>query len=152
MAIKEHRQKRILEIILQEAISTQAELVNRLRSDRIVVTQATVSRDINELRLVRLPMGKGRHRYAAAPATTESDVMDELRMRFREFVRDVDRGENIVVVRTAEGHATGVAYWIDRLTRDEIVGTLAGQDTILLVARTNKAAETLLEELNELMV
>jgi transcriptional regulator of arginine metabolism len=152
MASKEHRQKRILEIVSKEPISTQADLVDRLRNDRINVTQATVSRDINELRLVRLPVGKGRHRYAAAPTTSESDVLDELRLRFREFVHDVDRGENIVVVKTADGHATGVAYWIDRLARDEIVGTLAGQDTILLVSRTNKVAESLEHELAELLL
>ena len=152
MASKEHRQKRILEIVSKEPISTQADLVDRLRGDRINVTQATVSRDINELRLVRLPIGKGRHRYAAAPATSEADVLDELRLRFREFVHDVDRGENIVVVKTADGHATGVAYWIDRLARDEIVGTLAGQDTILLVSRTNKVAESLEGELAELLL
>lgn len=152
MASKEHRQKRILEIVSREPISTQADLVDRLRADRIDVTQATVSRDINELRLVRLPVGKGRHRYAAAPATSEADVLDELRLRFREFVHDVDRGENIVVVKTADGHATGVAYWIDRLARDEIVGTLAGQDTILLVSRTNKVAESLEGELSELLL
>lgn len=152
MASKEHRQKRILEIVSKEPISTQADLVDRLRADRIDVTQATVSRDINELRLVRLPVGKGRHRYAAAPASSEADVLDELRLRFREFVHDVDRGENIVVVKTADGHATGVAYWIDRLARDEIVGTLAGQDTILLVSRTNKVAESLEGELAELLL
>ena len=152
MLSKEQRQKRIQEIIARESISTQSELVDRLLSEQIHVTQATVSRDINELRLVRLPTGKGRHRYALAPLALESDVMDELRLRFREFVRDVDRGEHIVTVKTAEGHATGVAWVLDKLSRDDIVGTLAGQDTILVVARDVDAAVALEDEFHNLLV
>jgi transcriptional regulator of arginine metabolism len=149
---KEQRQRRIQEVIARESIGTQAELVERLRSERIQVTQATVSRDINELRLVRLPTGKGRHRYALAPLSLESDVRDELARRVREFVHDADRGENVVVLKTSEGHATGVAWVIDRLSRDEIVGTVAGQDTIMIVARTVAAAQTLEAEFQALLV
>ncbi|AFZ66800.1 arginine repressor [Deinococcus peraridilitoris] len=152
MISKEQRQKRIQEIIAKESVSTQAELVDRLRGEGVRVTQATVSRDINELRLVRLPIGKSKHRYSLAQVQTESDVLDELGRLFRNFVTDVDRGENLLIVKTAEGHATGVAYIIDKLRRDDIVGTLAGQDTILLVARTVEEGEALLEELHGLML
>lgn len=152
MLSKEQRQKRIQEIISRENISTQSELVDRLRSEGIRVTQATVSRDINELRLVRLPIGKSKHRYSLASVQTEMDVMDELGRLFRTFVTDVDRGENLLIVKTAEGHANGVAYVLDKLRRDDIVGTLAGQDTILLVARTTAEGEALLEELHGLML
>jgi transcriptional regulator of arginine metabolism len=149
---KEQRQRRIQEIVTREFISTQSELVDRLHRDKITVTQATVSRDINELRLVRLPIGKGKHRYSLAQVAMESDVMEELGRRFREFAHDVDRGENIVVVKTAEGHATGVAFLLDRLSRDDIVGTLAGQDTIMVVCRTGGDAERLLSELHDLLL
>ncbi len=152
MISKEQRQKRIQEIIAKENVSTQAELVDRLRAEGIRVTQATVSRDINELRLVRLPIGKSKHRYSLAQVQTETDVMDELGRLFRNFVTDVDRGENLLVVKTAEGHANGVAFFIDKLRRDDIVGTIAGQDTILLVARTVEEGEALLEELHGLML
>ncbi|PYE51134.1 arginine repressor [Deinococcus yavapaiensis] len=152
MLSKEQRQKRIQEIISRENISTQSELVDRLRAEGIRVTQATVSRDINELRLVRLPIGKSKHRYSLASVQTELDVMDELGRLFRTFVTDVDRGENLLIVKTAEGHANGVAYVLDKLRRDDIVGTLAGQDTILLVARTTSEGEALLEELHGLML
>ncbi|WP_027483788.1 arginine repressor [Deinococcus pimensis] len=152
MISKEQRQKRIQEIIAKENVSTQAELVERLRAEGIRVTQATVSRDINELRLVRLPIGKSKHRYSLAQVQTETDVMDELGRLFRSFVTDVDRGENLLIVKTAEGHASGVAFFIDKLRRDDIVGTLAGQDTILLVARTTAEGEALLEELHALMI
>lgn len=152
MSSKEQRQKRIQEIIAREHVSTQSELVERLLNERVRVTQATVSRDINELRIARIPDGKGRHRYSIAPLAMESDVLDELRRRFREFTRDIDRGENIIVVRTAEGHATGVAYLLDRLNRDDIVGTLAGQDTILIICRTTREATQLQEDLHEMIV
>ncbi len=147
MPSKELRHKKIQEIVAREEISTQAELVDRLRREGFNVTQATVSRDINELRLVRVPMGRGRHKYALAPIELEEDVLEELKHRFREFVRDVDRGENVLVVKTAEGHASGIALLIDKLRRDDIVGTLAGEDTILVVARTVEDAKKLLEEL-----
>lgn len=152
MISKEQRQKRIQEIIAKENVSTQAELVDRLRAEGIRVTQATVSRDINELRLVRLPIGKSKHRYSLAQVQTELDVMEELGRLFRSFVTDVDRGENLLIVKTAEGHATGVAFFIDKLRRDDIVGTIAGQDTILLVARTVQEGEALLEEFHALML
>ncbi|MBB6098814.1 transcriptional regulator of arginine metabolism [Deinobacterium chartae] len=152
MLTKEQRQKRIQEIVAKENVSTQSELVRRLNAEGIKVTQATVSRDINELRLVRLPIGKSKHRYSLAQVTSETDVADELRRLFRSFVRDVDRGENMIVIKTAEGHATGVAYLIDKLQRDDIVGTLAGQDTIIMVARSVAEGEALLEELHALML
>lgn len=152
MLSKEQRQRLIQDIITRESISTQAELVERLRADGIAVTQATVSRDINELRLVRLPVGKGRHRYALAHVQSELDLSDEIARLFQNFVHDIDHGENILVINTAEGHASGVALILDRLRRDDIVGTLAGENTILLVARTTSEAEALVEELHELMM
>lgn len=152
MISKDQRQKRIQEIIARENISTQAELVERLRAEGVRVTQATVSRDINELRLVRLPIGKSKHRYSLAQVRSETDVMDELGRLFRNFVSDIDRGENILILKTAEGHASGVAYLLDKLRRDDVVGTLAGQDTILLIARTVAEGEALLEELHGLML
>ncbi len=146
MPNKEKRHKKIQEIVSKEEISTQADLVERLREEGYAVTQATVSRDINELRLVRVPLGRGKHKYALAPIQLEEDVAREVAHRFREFVKDVDRGENILVVRTADGHASGIALLIDKLQRDDVVGTLAGEDTILVVARTSGDAENLCQD------
>jgi transcriptional regulator of arginine metabolism len=152
MLTKELRQKRIQDLVSREFISTQAELVDRLTGEGVTVTQATVSRDISELRLVRLPVGKGKHRYALAPYTLASDAMEELRLRFREFVRDVDRGENTVVLKTKDGHAIGIALVMDKLSRDDIVGTIAGQDTIFITARSVGEAIILVEEFTDFMV
>lgn len=149
---KEQRQKRIQDIIARDSVSTQGELVERLQAEGIRVTQATVSRDINELRLVRLPVGKGRHRYALAQYGAHANVEEQLTRLFQNFVQDVDRGENLLVIRTAEGHASGVALLLDRWQRDDIVGTIAGEDTIFVVARTTTEGEALMEELNALML
>lgn len=148
---KEQRQRRIQEIISSEIISTQSDLVKRLIDENIEVTQATVSRDINELRLVRLPIGKGRHRYTLTSIAVQKDTMDELRRRFREFVHSIDYGNNLVIIRTEEGHANGVAYLVDKLKRGDMVGTLAGQDTILLVMRTNEDAGRIVDDFREFL-
>ena len=152
MASKEERQRRIQEIVLAEEIATQADLVDRLRKEGFYVTQATISRDINDLRMMRVPLGKGRHRYAIGSYEVKEDVLEELKERFEEFVRDIDRGENILMIRTAEGHASGIALLVDKLGWDEIVGTLAGEDTIMVVARTIIDAEKLVETFADYMI
>ncbi|MGQ9511310.1 MAG: arginine repressor [Thermaceae bacterium] len=149
---KVERQRAIQEIVSKEEVSTQKELVEKLRARGFNVTQATVSRDIAELHLVRVSLGKGRHKYALANPELPEDVLEVLKKRFKEFVKDVDRGGNILVVKTAEGHASGIALLIDRLKRDEIVGTLAGEDTILVVARSEEGAKALEEEFGGFMV
>jgi len=148
---KEKRHRAIQEIITRESMSTQAELVDRLHKMGFDVTQATVSRDISEMRLVRVPLGRGKHKYALAHLELAEDVMSELKRIFRTFVHDVDRGENILVLKVSEGHASGIALLIDRLRRDDIVGTLAGEDTIMLVGRTVNVATALQEELEDLL-
>jgi len=152
MPNKELRHKKIQEIVAKEEISTQAELVKRLREEGFNVTQATVSRDISELRLVRVPLGKGKHKYALAPIELEEDVEAELKRQFKEFVHDIDRGGNIIVLRTALGHAAGIALLIDKLKNDDLVGTLAGEDTILVVARGEPEAERLQSYFEEMLV
>lgn len=151
MPSKEYRQRLIEELVENEFISTQAEIAEHLAQRGIKVTQATISRDVNELRLVRLPAGNGQHRYRSTPLAAQEDVVGELSQRFKLFVRDLDRGDNIIVVTTDEGHASGIAYVIDKLDRDEIVGTLAGQNTILVIARSTAQAEALLDEFEELL-
>ena len=151
MPSKEYRQRVIEELVENEFISTQAEIAERLAERGIKVTQATISRDVNELRLVRLPAGNGQHRYRSTPLAAQEDVMGELSQRFRLFVRDLDRGENILVIDTDEGHASGIAYVIDKLDRDDIVGTIAGQNTILVVARDTSTAAELLDEFEDLL-
>jgi len=152
MPSKKYRQRTIEELVEKEFISTQAEIAEHLQAKGMDVTQATISRDVTELRLVRLPAGDGKHRYRATPMSAQEDVMEELSQRFKLFIQDVDRGENIIVLRTDEGHASGIAYVLDKLERDEIVGTLAGQDTILVIAKSVAEAITLHDEFEDLMI
>ncbi len=151
MPSKEYRQRLIEELVENEFISTQAEIAEHLARRGIKVTQATISRDVNELRLVRLPAGNGQHRYRSTPLAAQEDVIGELAQRFRLFVRDLDRGDNLLVIDTDEGHAAGIAYVIDKLDRDEVVGTLAGQNTILVIGRTVEAAERMMDEFEDLL-
>ena len=151
MPSKEYRQRLIEELVESEFISTQSELADQLAAKGVRVTQATISRDVNELRLVRLPAGDGQHRYRSTPLAAQEDVLGELKQRFRLFVRDIDRGENIIVVNTDEGHASGIAYVIDKLERDEIIGSLAGQNTIMVVTRSTLEAEAILDEFEGLL-
>lgn len=151
MPSKEHRQRVITQLVEEEFISTQAEIAERLAERGINVTQATISRDVNELRLVRVPAAPGRHRYRATPLVQQDDVEQELKERFQLFVRDLDRGENIIVITTDEGHASGVAFVIDKLDREDLIGTLAGQNAILVVCRSAEAAEELLAEFELLL-
>ena len=151
MPSKEYRQRLIEELVESEFVSTQAEIAEHLVRRGIKVTQATISRDVNDLRLVRIPAGRGQHRYRSTPLTDREDVMGELGQRFRLFVRDLDYGENIIVINTDQEHASGLAYVIYKLDREEIVGTLAGQNTILLVARNSKQAAAIVEELEDLL-
>ncbi len=152
MPSKEYRQHLIEKLVEEEFIATQAEIAQYLKKQGIKVTQATISRDIKELQLIRLPAGDKQYRYSLIPLVEKQDVMAELKERIRLFVRDIDRGENIVVVSTDEGHASGVAYVIDKLERDEIVGTIAGQNSIFIVARSKEAAEELLSELEDILI
>jgi len=152
MPSKKYRQRTIEELVEKEFISTQAEIAEHLQAKGMDVTQATISRDVTELRLVRLPAGDGKHRYRATPMSAQEDVMEELSQRFKLFIQDVDRGENIIVLRTDEGHASGIAYVLDKLERDEIVGTLAGQDSILVIAKSVAEAITLHDEFEDLMI
>ena len=151
MPSKDYRQRLIEELVENEFISTQSEIADHLINRGIKVTQATISRDVNELRLVRIPAGEGQHRYRSTPLAAREDVMGELAQRFKLFVRDIDRGENTLVIDTDEGHATGIAYVIDKLDRDDIVGTIAGQNTIFIIARSSRLAEEMLEEFEDLL-
>ena len=151
MPSKEYRQHLIEKLVAEEFIATQAEIAEHLERQGIKVTQATISRDIKELQLIRLPAGNKQYRYSLMSLVEKQDVMAELKERIRLFVRDIDRGENVVVISTDEGHASGVAYVIDKLERDEIVGTIAGQNSILLIARSKEVAEELLSEFEDIL-
>ena len=138
MKVKRHAV--IREIIESAAIETQEELAAALRARQIDVTQATVSRDIKTMRLVKMPAGNGRYRYAL-PKEKAAPLLEERMARiFCDSVVSLDYSENIIVVKTLPGAANAVASVLDHTPWQEIVGTVAGDDSILVVVKPREAA------------
>jgi transcriptional regulator of arginine metabolism len=128
------RHAKILDLISKKPIETQEELSEELKREGIVVTQATVSRDIKELRLVKVLAENGHYRYAPLKQHDES-VINRLTSLLKESLLKVDYAGNMVVLKTLSGTAMAAAAAIDALDINDIVGSLAGDDTIFLIVR-----------------
>ena len=149
--MKNSRQAMILEIISQENIETQEQLLNRLQARGIRCTQATISRDIKQLHLMKEPIGQGAYKYAVSGNRTRLNVAEKLRTIFRECIVSIDYAQNIVVVKTMPGLANGACSALDNMEMNDIVGSLAGDDTALLVMRNAEAAELLCQEIKDML-
>ena len=147
--MKLDRQAMILEIIAQENIETQEQLLTRLQARGLRCTQATISRDIKQLHLVKEPAGQGVYKYAVSGNRTTLNVAAKLRTIFRECIVSIDYAQNIVVVKTMPGLANGACSALDNMDMNDIVGSLAGDDTALLVMRNTEAAELLCQEIKD---
>lgn len=145
--MKTLRQMKILEIIRSENVETQEQLAERLREAGIEATQATVSRDIRELRLVRAPNGHGHYRYVMP---SDPSPLARMRRYLRDSLVNVDHAENIVVLKCLPGTAPAVGETVDALGWPEIVGTVAGDDTLLVVARTREVAPEIVDKIRRL--
>ena len=144
--MKEGRQKTILDIISKNDIETQNDLIEHLRNAGLKSTQATISRDIKELRLVKELSPRGTYRYVAASGEI-SNHSERLQTIFRESVTSCVRAQNIVVIKTLPGLASAAASAIDRMNIRSLAGSIAGDDTALLVMHDNETAEELLREI-----
>ena len=149
--MKNDRQAMILEIIGQENIETQEQLLTRLQARGFRCTQATISRDIKQLHLVKEPAGQGVYKYAVSGNRTTLNVAAKLRTIFRECIVSIDYAQNIVVVKTMPGLANGACSALDNMDMNDIVGSLAGDDTALLVMRNAEAAELLCQEIKDML-
>ena len=149
--MKNERQSKILEIIESEPIDTQEQLQQRLQEQGIACTQATISRDIKQLHLVKEPMGQGRYRYAVSVQRSRLNVADKLRTIFRESIVSVDSAQNIVVVKTMAGLANAAGAALDSMSIPTMVGSLAGDDTAILIMRDGESARVLCEEIHEML-
>ncbi|WP_204790724.1 arginine repressor [Oscillibacter sp. CU971] len=149
--MKLDRQAVILEIIAQENIETQEQLLTRLQARGLRCTQATISRDIKQLHLVKEPAGQGVYKYAVSGNRTTLNVAAKLRTIFRECIVSIDYAQNIVVVKTMPGLANGACSALDNMDMNDIVGSLAGDDTALLVMRNTEAAELLCQEIKDML-
>ena len=149
--MKLDRQAMILEIIAQENIETQEQLLTRLQARGLRCTQATISRDIKQLHLVKEPAGQGVYKYAVSGNRTTLNVAAKLRTIFRECIVSIDYAQYIVVVKTMPGLANGACSALDNMDMNDIVGSLAGDDTALLVMRNTEAAELLCQEIKDML-
>ena len=147
--MKATRHTKILELIKQYDIETQEELSDYLRREGYQVTQATVSRDIRELKLTKVAQANGRQRYATL-AEPDEDMNGTYVRVFKEGFRSADTAQNILVVKTVSGMAMAVAAALDHMQCDEIVGSIAGDDTIMCAVRTSTDAQNLLVRLKKL--
>jgi transcriptional regulator of arginine metabolism len=148
--LKERRHAKILELIGRYNIDTQEELLTRLREEGFNVTQATVSRDIKELRLIKTPSPDGGYRYSAAKENTKDSAA-----KFYSLLSDsavsIDCAGNIAVIKCLTGMAQAVCAAMDVLSWDNIVGTLSGDDTIFVLMRNENSAAELAENLNKIV-
>ena len=149
--MKNDRQSRILEIIEREPIDTQEQLQQRLQEEGITCTQATISRDIKQLHLIKEPSGQGKYRYAVSVQRNRLNVADKLRTIFRESIVSVDYAQNIVVIKTMAGLANAAAAALDSMSIPYMVGSLAGDDTALLVMRDTESARSFCDEIHEML-
>ena len=140
---KTYRQGQILKLIRSRRITTQDELAQELKNQGIAATQVTLSRDIRDLRLV-----KTREGYQEMAA---EEVGPAFSMLAAEFLHDVLRAQNLVILKTSPGHANSVAVALDAEKWPEVVGTIAGDDTILVIAPDNPTAEAVQEKLLNLL-
>jgi transcriptional regulator of arginine metabolism len=146
--MKARRQSVILELIDREPLHSQELLRRRLHQRGFEATQATISRDIAELGLVKRS-GDGAYQRPGAEAPNPETALTALERATAEFLRRVDRVQQLVVVRTGRAHAQAFAEALDRASLPEVVGTIAGDDTILVVARGARAAAALTKRLKD---
>lgn len=148
--MKATRQKAILEIIRQQDINTQEDLAEALKKLNFNVTQATVSRDIKELRLLKTLSSEGVYRYTMVE-NVEHTLDERFRRIFSESVLSVSSAYNQVVIRTLSGSANVAAEMLDSLGWSEVIGTLAGDNTVLLIVRTIDEVAEILAKINEML-
>ncbi len=148
--MKNARQTAILSIIERYDVETQEELAARLREMGIVVTQATVSRDIKEMRLLKVLLPQGGYKYAVADKA-DHGLADRFVRIFRDSVLSIQYASNIVVIKTLSGSANAAAEAVDSMRWPELLGTMAGDNTILAVAHDEEAAKAVVDKFHEML-
>ena len=145
------RQREVLRIIRTRDIRTQAALAAALRESGFPVSQPTLSKDIAELGLVKAPMPDAGYRYRVVREGGVERHGRRLHVALREFLLDWERAGQLLVLKTIAGHAAGVAWALDEAQWPEVVGTVAGEDTLLVVARTAAEAKEVGKHLDEVL-
>ena len=149
--MKSKRQAKILEIISNKNIETQEQLLSELQKEGFRGTQATISRDIKELRIVKELTSLGTYRYATSTSEVSGSFSSRLNTIFRECVVSFDYAQNIIVVRTLPGLASAAGSAIDAMNLSTVVGSLAGDDTVIVIMRDTNAAAAFCGEIKSLL-
>ena len=149
--MKSQRQAKIMEIISTRNIETQEQLLEALQNEGFRGTQATISRDIKELRIVKELTSLGTYRYTTPTKEVSGSFSSRMNTIFKECVIGFDYAQNIVVVRTLPGLASAAGSAIDSMNLSIIVGSLAGDDTVMIVMRDNNAAAAFCGEIKNLI-
>ena len=149
--MKSQRQAKILEIISTRNIETQEQLLAALQAEGFRGTQATISRDIKELRIVKELTSFGTYRYAVSTSDVATTFSARLNTIFRESVISFDYAQNLIVIRTLPGLASAAGSAIYAMNMGAVVGTLAGDDTVLVIMRDNNSAAVLCGEIKGLL-
>jgi len=148
--MKRVRQRKIIELVENYEIETQEELAEMLQNEGVVATQATISRDIRELKLSKVTNKDGKQRYVVL-RQEENYLIDKYNRVLKEGFVSMDQAQNILVVKTVSGMAMAVAAAIDGLKYPEIVGSIAGDDTIMVAVRSTEETTTLIQKIKELL-
>ncbi len=149
--MKSQRQAKIVEIISTTNVETQEQLLQELQSAGFTSTQATISRDIKELRIVKELTSFGTYRYATASREVPATFSGRLNTIFRESVTSFDYAQNIIVIHTLPGLANAAASALDAMNMSVVLGTLAGDDTVFIVMRDGNAAAAFCGEIKGLL-
>jgi len=135
---KSMRQQALRGIVLEAGVGDQRQLVEAMARKGFSTTQATISRDLQEMGFVKIRLGPGEYKYELLDKASEGVVWERLRLLFHNFVVDIKSTKNLVLIRTSPGNANGVASLIDSLAQPGILGTVAGDDTVLVVVDTDR--------------
>lgn len=146
-----NRQLKILDIISKHDVDTQEELVDYLRSEGFAVTQATVSRDIKEMGIIKTLSSDGRHYKYAAQQTKEATAADKFLSMFKNTVISIKSSSNLIVLKTEAGSAGPAAELIDKLSYDEVLGVIAGDNTIFVAVDGLDHVDTIRRRLEDLL-
>ncbi|WP_184663507.1 transcriptional regulator AhrC/ArgR [Texcoconibacillus texcoconensis] len=147
---KGQRHIKIREIITNHEVETQDDLVELLQNMGYNVTQATVSRDIKELHLVKVPMIDGRYKYSL-PADQRFNPLQKLKRALMDSFVSIDRANNLIIIKTLPGNANAIGALIDNLDWEDVLGTICGDDTILIICRSNEDTEPICERFLEMV-
>ena len=149
--MKSKRQAKIMEIISTTNVETQEQLLQELQEAGFTSTQATISRDIKELRIVKELTSFGTYRYTTATREVPSTFSGRLNTIFRECVTNFDYAQNIIVIHTLPGLANAAASALDAMNMSVVLGTIAGDDTVFIVMRDNNSAAAFCGEIKGLL-